>query len=140
MKSAKLGTAEGIDFQTMTTEILKEKLQKVLEDPKYAENAKRVSAIFRDQKETPLERAVWWAEWLLRNPDSDYLKSPVLRLGFIVGSSFDVIAIISIFLFIALIAFVKVCVLIFSKLNSKEPITKESRLNETFKQTAKKSQ
>lgn len=135
-----MGTAEGLDFQTITTETIKEKIQKVLEDPKYAENAKRVSTIFRDQKESPLSRAVWWAEFLIRNPDADYLKSPVLRLGFIVGNAYDVIAIISILLFIALIAFVKIFVFIFFKLRSEEAMAKESVLNETVKQTIKKSQ
>lgn len=39
----------------------------------------------------PLERAVWWIEWILRIPDVEYLKSPVLRLGFVAGNSFDII-------------------------------------------------
>lgn len=93
----------------MTTEIIKEKLKRILEDPKYYENAKKFSARFRDQKESPLERAVWWIEWLLRNPDCEYMKSPVLRLGFIVGNSYDFIAIISITFFIMFLFIFKAC-------------------------------
>lgn len=96
LKSIRSGFAEGIDFRIMTTEIIKEKLQKVLEDPKYADNAKKLSARFRDQKEKPLDRAVWWIEWLLRNPNADFLKSPVLRLGFFTANSFDLIVLITI--------------------------------------------
>lgn len=71
------------------------KLQTILENPKYMKNAKLVSAMFRDQKEKPLDRAIWWIEWLIRNSNADHMKSPVNRLGFIVGNSYDVIAIVS---------------------------------------------
>lgn len=114
MKARRNGMAERVDFHKLTTEMVKEKLSKILEDPKYYENAKKLSARFRDQKETPLERAIWWTEWLLRNPDCDYLKSPVLRLGFIVGNSYDIIAIISIALFAIVVGFfkiIKICLL-----------------------------
>lgn len=107
MKSIRHGFAEGIDFHTMTTQMIEEKLQKLLENPKYLENAKKMSQRFKDQKELPLDRAVWWIEWVLRNPDNDYMKSPVLRLGFIVGNSFDVIAIISIASFVIVIIMIK---------------------------------
>lgn len=96
LKSIQLGFAERIDFETLTTEIIKEKLHKILEDPKYMENARKLSTRFRDQKEKPLDRAVWWTEWLLRNPNAEFLRSPVLRLGFIAGNSYDIIAIITI--------------------------------------------
>lgn len=117
LKSIRYGFGEGIDFHTMTTQIIKEKLQKLLEDPKYMENAKKMSQRFRDQKELPLDRAVWWIEWVLRNPDCDYLKSPVLRLGFFAGNSFDVIAIISIASFVIVIAMVKMCMFLSTKSN-----------------------
>lgn len=80
----------------MTTQIIKEQLQKVLENPKYAKNAKKLSARFRDQKEKPIDRAVFWVEWLLRNPNANaFLKSPVLRLGIFTGNSFDLIVFIT---------------------------------------------
>lgn len=80
----------------MTTQIIKDKLEALLENPKYSENVKELSVRFRDQKEKPLDRAVWWIEWVLRNPNAeDFLKSPVLRLGIIVGNSYDIIFIIS---------------------------------------------
>lgn len=94
----------------MTTPIIKEKLQKVLEDPKYADNAKKLSARFRDQKEKPLDRAVWWIEWLLRNPNADYLKSPVLRLGIFTGNSFDLIVFITLVSLIIFIVLIKLIV------------------------------
>lgn len=113
MKATERGFAERIDIETMTTETIRKTIRKVLTNPKYTENARKLSTRFRDQKETPLERAVWWAEWLMRNPDCDYLKSPVLRLGFIIGNSYDIIATISVVSFLTLIALIKMSSFIF---------------------------
>lgn len=95
LKCVERGFAEAIDFPTMTTTEVKEKIQKVLEDPKYTENIKKLSKLYKDQKEKPIDRAVWWIEWLLRNPNAEHMKSPVLRLGYIVGNSYDLIAFIT---------------------------------------------
>uniref|UniRef100_A0A182PSE2 UDP-glucuronosyltransferase n=1 Tax=Anopheles epiroticus TaxID=199890 RepID=A0A182PSE2_9DIPT len=77
------GIAKRVYFQTMTTELLRDTIRDVLEDPKYRTNMAKQSALFRDQPEKPLERAVWWIEWLLRHPDATQLQSPVLQLGFV---------------------------------------------------------
>lgn len=92
----------------MTTEIVTEKLKLVLEDPKYAKNMTELSIRFRDQKEKPLDRAIWWVEWVLRNPNAvEFLKSPVLRLGLIVGNFYDVIFVISIIICVVLYCMAK---------------------------------
>lgn len=131
MNSIRIGVAEKVDFHTMTSAMIKETLQKVLENPKYFENARQISTQFRDQKETPLARAVWWAEWLIRNPDCDYMRSPVLRVGYIVGNSYDVIAAICFGLFLALYIVMKLCSFIVRTFISKTP--KEERSNKKAK-------
>lgn len=93
MKAKKLGIAKGVDYLSLNWNGTRQTILKVLENTSYATNAKMISAKFRDQKEHPLERAMWWIEWLIRNPDSGhYMKSPVFRLGFIAGNSYDVVA------------------------------------------------
>lgn len=96
----------------MTTEIVKEKLQLILEDPKYTKNMAELSIRFRDQKEKPLDRAIWWIEWVLRNPNAmEFLKSPVLRLGLIVGNFYDVIFIIAFIACVVLYCVAKILIL-----------------------------
>lgn len=80
-----------LDFMTLTTDNIKNTLLQVLENSNYTMNAKKASRRFKDQKEKPLDRAIWWIEWVLRNPESDFMKSPVLKLGYFVGHSLDVI-------------------------------------------------
>lgn len=57
----------------------------------YRENMSSLSKLFRDQKESPLERALWWVEWVLRNPSTLIMQSNAVRLDWLVKYSFDVI-------------------------------------------------
>lgn len=136
MKSIELGKAEMLDYHTMTLENIKAAVGKVLENPKYLENARKIAAQFRDQKEKPLERAVWWAEWLIRNPHCGYLKSPVLRLGYIVGNSYDVIGAICFGLFLILFVVIKLCCFIVRLFMSNSP--KEDRSKQHTNNDSKK--
>lgn len=49
------------------------------------------SARFRDQPEKPLVRAVWWIEYILRNPNPEHLRSPVVMLGSFVSNLYDIL-------------------------------------------------
>lgn len=78
---------EYLDFYTLSYDKIRRTLQKILVDPKYVDNTKRVSQLVYDQPENPLDRAIWWIEWVLRHPNLNDLQSPVITLGYIVGNS-----------------------------------------------------
>ncbi|CAL7940607.1 unnamed protein product [Xylocopa violacea] len=64
-------------------------LDKVLHDPSYRESAKKASQIFRDRPMNPLDEAVYWIEYVLRNgPDS--LKSRGVNLSWFQFYQIDV--------------------------------------------------
>lgn len=46
---------------------------------------------FRDQITKPIDRAVWWIEWAIRNPNAEHIKSPILKLGDFVGNLYDIL-------------------------------------------------
>lgn len=78
----------------------------------FAENMKIKSQIMRDQPERPLDRAIWWTEWVLRNPKGhEVLKAPTQRLGFMSANSYDVLLIA--LLVLALIPYVVITALVF---------------------------
>lgn len=52
---------------------------------------------FRDQPEKPIERAVWWTEYILRHPNPVHLQSPVPKLGFLRSNLFDIVFAIGFF-------------------------------------------
>jgi hypothetical protein len=57
-------------------------------------NAAKISKQFQDQSERPLERAVWWTEFILRNPNATHLRSPTLDLGNFTSNSYDILVFI----------------------------------------------
>lgn len=65
---------------------------KVAEDKSYKENMRIRSQLYRDQPMKPLDRAVWWTEFVIRNPNANHLRSPVLDMNFFTSHSLDVLA------------------------------------------------
>ncbi|GAB0099858.1 UDP-glucuronosyltransferase [Sergentomyia squamirostris] len=98
----KAGVGEQGEISKIKRETLKALIEKVVTNPKYKENALIRSRAFRDQKETPLERAVWWTEFVLRHPNMTFMRSPSLDQNFAVRHSWDVLALFFavIFLFV----------------------------------------
>jgi len=91
--------ADVLYVKDLSTEKLYTKVNNLLTQPKYREQMKLASAAFRDQKETPLERALWWIDWVIRNPDSNHFHAEH-NLNFLQLESCDVIAFITAVLFL----------------------------------------
>nr|AAY54840.1 IP11703p [Drosophila melanogaster] len=68
------GMAEVLDANEMTLEILTSTIRKLLENPRYALKAKKMSQSFRDRPMSPLDTAVWWTEYALRNKDASHMR------------------------------------------------------------------
>lgn len=115
-KIKRLQMGEELDFYTLSHEKLRSALENVLESPEYSTNAKRLQNLVFDQHEKPLDRAIWWIEWVLRNPYESNLQSPVIGLGYMVGNSIDVIGFSAIICIILIYAAYKLAIFV-SKLN-----------------------
>lgn len=93
MSGVNAGTSVRLSYQTLTQADIENALREVLENEKYKINAKRRSSLFRDQLETPLERAIYWCEWLIRHPH-DYTKiklTRIIELGWFAANSYDML-------------------------------------------------
>ncbi|KAJ1528157.1 hypothetical protein ONE63_008071 [Megalurothrips usitatus] len=91
-KFTKLGLGRRVIFRTITEDIFHEALHDVINNPWYRDNMRRVQQTIRDQKETPLERAVWWVEHAARTGGARHLRSPALRLRWYELWMLDVLA------------------------------------------------
>lgn len=89
-KSVRMGVAIKLDIATLKVENFKSAIIEVLENPKYTENAKKISKIFQDKPMKPLDTAIYWIEFVMRNPDAPFFKSPTLELGFLASNSLDI--------------------------------------------------
>ncbi|KAF4519362.1 UDP-glycosyltransferase-06, partial [Ephemera danica] len=77
-------------------------VKKAMNDPKIREEADRRSAVFRDQPETPLDRAIFWVEYVIRHRGAPHLRSASVDLAWYQRQLLDVAAAI----IVAAIAFV----------------------------------
>lgn len=89
-KSVRMGVAIKLEIGTLKADNFKSAILEVLENPKYTENARKVSRIFQDKPMKPLDTAIFWIEFVMRNPDAPFFKSPTLELGFLASNSLDV--------------------------------------------------
>uniref|UniRef100_A0A6P7FXA7 UDP-glucuronosyltransferase 2B19-like isoform X2 n=1 Tax=Diabrotica virgifera virgifera TaxID=50390 RepID=A0A6P7FXA7_DIAVI len=86
----KKGIGVRVDFVTMTANTLLDKINEILHNPKYLQNAKKLSHIIKDQPQTPLERAVFWVEFVIRNNGTHILDPASRYMSYFVTSSLDI--------------------------------------------------
>ncbi|XP_026835529.1 UDP-glucuronosyltransferase 2C1 isoform X2 [Drosophila erecta] len=68
------GMAEVLDANEMSLEMLTSTIRELLENPKYTLKARKMSQSFRDRPMSPLDTAVWWTEYALRNGDASHMR------------------------------------------------------------------
>ncbi|XDB51441.1 hypothetical protein ABFV05_005057 [Capra hircus] len=69
------GTAVSLDFEKMSTRDLLNALKEVINNPSYKENVMWLSTIQHDQPMKPLDRAVFWIEFVMRHKGAKHLRS-----------------------------------------------------------------
>uniref|UniRef100_A0A1B0CI66 Putative udp-glucoronosyl and udp-glucosyl transferase n=1 Tax=Lutzomyia longipalpis TaxID=7200 RepID=A0A1B0CI66_LUTLO len=114
------GLGEHQDLMTIERHAFQRLIERVLKNPKYGENAKARSSAVRDQKESPLERAVWWTEYVLRHPNMTHMRSDSVDRGFIQRHSWDIVVFIYTILLILLYVIYKTAFKILRKMTGKE--------------------
>ncbi|XP_034991735.1 UDP-glucuronosyltransferase 2C1 isoform X1 [Zootoca vivipara] len=99
------GMAVQLDIHTMKTEDLVDAVNTVIHNATYKENAMRLSRIHHDQPIKPLDRAVFWIEFVMRHKGAKHLRAAAHHLTWYQYHSLDVIAFLiscmAVFIFIA---------------------------------------
>lgn len=85
------GAAVRLDFLTMSSTDLLTALTTVTNDPSYKENAMRLSRIHHDQPVKPLDKAVFWIEFVMRHKGAKHLRVAAHDLSWVQYYSLDVI-------------------------------------------------
>ncbi|XP_004622051.1 UDP-glucuronosyltransferase 2B31-like [Sorex araneus] len=85
------GAAVRVDFETMSSSDLLNALKTVINDPSYKEKAMKLRAIQRDQPMKPLDRAVFWIEFVMRHKGAKHLRPASHGLTLLQYHSLDVI-------------------------------------------------
>ncbi|KAJ9589989.1 hypothetical protein L9F63_016881, partial [Diploptera punctata] len=77
------GYALKLELQELTAQKLLWAINEVIRNPKYRESVKSRQRLLRDQPEHPLDRAVYWTEYVLRHKGAYHLHSPAREYSFI---------------------------------------------------------
>ncbi|XP_072797042.1 UDP-glucuronosyltransferase 2B31-like isoform X4 [Vicugna pacos] len=84
------GAAVRLDFNKMSTTDLLNALKQVINNPSYKQNAMRLSTIQHDQPMKPLDRAVFWIEFVMRHKGAKHLRPAAHDLTWYQYHSLDV--------------------------------------------------
>ncbi|XP_070647655.1 UDP-glucuronosyltransferase 2C1-like isoform X2 [Bos indicus] len=85
------GAAVEVDLQRMTSADLLNALKEVINNPFYKENAMKLSRIHHDQPVKPLDRAVFWVEFVMHHKGAKHLRPAFHDLNWFQYHSLDVI-------------------------------------------------
>ncbi|XP_066567098.1 UDP-glucuronosyltransferase 2A2-like isoform X1 [Amia ocellicauda] len=109
------GAAVVLDFNKMESKDLVEALNTVLYDKSYKENVMRLSRIHHDQPMSPLDRAVFWIEFVMRHKGAKHLRVQAHNLTWYQYHSLDVIAVLLACVAAVTFIFIKMCSFCFRK-------------------------
>ncbi|XP_066267117.1 UDP-glucuronosyltransferase 2B33-like [Branchiostoma lanceolatum] len=88
------GMAVSLDIHSVTSKEVYQAITSVISDPGYKEKADQISTHLRDQPQSPMERAVWWIEHVIKHGGLPHLRSRAIELPFYQYYLLDVIALI----------------------------------------------
>ncbi|CAH0559936.1 unnamed protein product [Brassicogethes aeneus] len=105
-KVTKNGGGLSLDYHSFTKEELKEKILTIIEDKKYKKRVEKLAAIAFDHSVSPLEKAVWHVNYVLRHDGAGHLRYKGLDIPTYQYFMLDVIAvflIVILFVFLTLL-------------------------------------
>ncbi|MED6290850.1 hypothetical protein CHARACLAT_017668 [Characodon lateralis] len=91
-RMASRGVAKVLDYGTVNKDIFLEALKEVLYEPSYREKMKALSSLHRDQPMKPLDRAMFWIEFVMRHKGAAHLRTESYKMSKIQYHSIDVLA------------------------------------------------
>lgn len=77
------GYALKLDLASLTADKLLYAIRKVIHDPKYRLEVKKQQIFLMDQLQTPLERAIFYTEYVIRHKGAKHLQSPSRHMSVI---------------------------------------------------------
>lgn len=80
-RAQQLGWGASVAFTNLTTNSLTWAINEVLSNQKYEKNVKKIANRLLDQPETPMERAMFWIEYVLRHDGAEFMQTSAQYLN-----------------------------------------------------------
>ncbi|XP_068624245.1 UDP-glycosyltransferase UGT5-like [Battus philenor] len=65
-----------LDIENLTEDIFEDAIKTIINNKSYRDNIIKLRNVMHDQPQSPLDRAVWWTEYVLRHGGASHLRSP----------------------------------------------------------------
>ncbi|XP_062272774.1 UDP-glucuronosyltransferase 2B31-like [Scomber scombrus] len=88
------GVAKVLDISTLNKDNFLQALKEVLYEPSYREKMKALSNLHRDQPMKPMDRAMFWIEFVMRHKGAPHLRTESYKMSKIQYHSIDVVALL----------------------------------------------
>ncbi|CAH1102049.1 unnamed protein product [Psylliodes chrysocephalus] len=124
-KMETLGYGVKLSFSAITEEDLTEALNKILNDPKYRENAKMRSKLFHDRPIKPMDEILYWVEYIVRHKGAPHLQIAGKNLPWYQYLLLDVVLLVVLFVTIPIILLYIICKKLCCSGNEKKKQKKE---------------
>ncbi|XP_055910881.1 UDP-glucosyltransferase 2-like [Eupeodes corollae] len=98
------GYGKVVLFEEINEESVYSAFSEVFNNSSYSRNMLELQKKFLDRKSKPLDTAIWWIEYILRNPKADHLSPFSRNMTYLVANSFDIVLVF--YCLISLILFV----------------------------------
>ncbi|XP_078026696.1 UDP-glucuronosyltransferase 2A1-like [Epinephelus lanceolatus] len=103
------GAAIIADLNFIKTEDLRDAINTVINDKSYKENVMQLSSIHHDRPMSPLDEAVFWIEYTMRNKGAEHLRVQAHELTWYQYHSLDVLAFLLAIILLLVFLFIKTC-------------------------------
>lgn len=80
LKFQQEGIGLTIKIANVTVEELQGKIEQIVKNESFQQNADRLSSLFRDNPTDPLQESVFWIEYVIRHRGAKHLKSAAVRM------------------------------------------------------------
>lgn len=119
------GVAKVLDIATVNKENFLEALKEVLYQPSYREKMKELSSIQRDQPTKPLDRVMFWIEFVMRHKGAAHLRTESYKMSSIQYYSIDVAAFLLAVILLVFTLFISAVKFLLRKLFYRNKVKKE---------------
>nr|XP_046241822.1 UDP-glucuronosyltransferase 2A1-like [Scatophagus argus] len=119
------GVAKVLDLATVNKDNFLEALKEVLYKPSYREKMKKLSNLHRDQPMKPMDRAIFWIEFVMRHKGAKHLQTESYKMPAIQYHSIDVMAFLLAVILLVFIVFISAVKVLWRRVFSRSKDKKE---------------
>ncbi|CAL4070509.1 unnamed protein product [Meganyctiphanes norvegica] len=87
-------------WEDLTVDLLVDSLNEIIHNRKYQDNVNKMSAAIKDQPEHPLDRAIFWTEYVIRHKGAPQLRSPAAQISWINFLNLDILVLAHLALYV----------------------------------------